>query len=352
MTFRDEQIRAAVAAQAAEWFAANDDTPLDARQSAALMAWLKASPLHVEELLGVASIARDLGAVGSHPDYSLETLLLRARAEDDSTRPSFWSQAQAVLGRVPNRRRALAVTAAALGIVVIASLVWRDVPRPTPVALPAEAAVRFETRPGEQQTRRLADGTVLYLDTATAVAVQYDNSRRRVTLISGQAAFEVVHEAGRPFQVVTGNVQVVDLGTRFAVRLDPDSTAVTVIEGRVSVAPPAMGRTVSAVELTADQQIIVRNDEWPPVAVHVDAQRATAWMHRELVFERAPLERVAAEFNRYSSKPIEITTPALRQLEISGVFSTDNTEELLAFLRSLDGVQVEVTTTRIRVSQK
>ena len=38
-----------------------------------------------------------------------------------------------------------------------------------------------------------------------------------------------------------------------------------------------------------------------PVAV--DAQRTTAWLRREIVFDHEPLERVAAEYNRYSAKP-------------------------------------------------
>ena len=60
---------------------------------------------------------------------------------------------------------------------------------------------------------------------------------------------------------------------------------------------------------------------------------------------------VASEFNRYAQKPIEIATPALRNLKVSGVFATDNTSAFIAFLRSLKGVQVEVTATQIRVSQ-
>jgi hypothetical protein len=50
------------------------------------------------------------------------------------------------------------------------------------------------------------------------------------------------------------------------------------------------------------------------------------------------------------AKPIEIATPALRNLQISGVFATDDTEAFIAFLRSLKGVRVEVMETRIRVS--
>jgi len=76
----------------------------------------------------------------------------------------------------------------------------------------------------------------------------------------------------------------------------------------------------------------------------------TAWLRRQIVFDQQPLELVAAEFSRYSLRPIEIVTPALRNLQISGVFSTDDTEAFIAFLRSLKDVRVEVTPTRIRVS--
>jgi transmembrane sensor len=96
---------------------------------------------------------------------------------------------------------------------------------------------------------------------------------------------------------------------------------------------------------------MIRTLRWPAAPIAVDVERATAWLHRQILFEHEPLERVAAEFNRYTPKPIEIVSPALQHLEISGVFATDDTEAFIAFLRSLEGVRVEVTTTRIRVSQ-
>jgi len=106
------------------------------------------------------------------------------------------------------------------------------------------------------------------------------------------------------------------------------------------------------VQLGANQQISVTEGRWPATPVAVDSQRATAWLHRQIAFDHEPLERVAAEFNRYAPKPIEIISVSLRHLEVSGVFSTDDPEEFLAFLRSLEGVHVEVTATQIRVSQK
>ena len=82
-----------------------------------------------------------------------------------------------------------------------------------------------------------------------------------------------------------------------------------------------------------------------------DLSQATAWLHRQIVFEKEPLAAVAMEFNRYSPVPIEIETPALRTLPVSGVFAVDDTETFLDFLRSLEGVSVATTSTRIRFYQ-
>ena len=150
-----------------------------------------------------------------------------------------------------------------------------------------------------------------------------------------------------------------DLGTRFDVRLEDKSTLVTVVEGRIAVGlsssaesgPPRQGYTPQLVQVNAGQQITVIDGEWPGAPVAVDAQRTTSWLHRQIMFENEPLEQVASEFNRYAQKPIEITTPALRNMQVSGVFATDNTAAFIAFLRTLKGVRVEVTATRIRVSQ-
>src|ERR1700683_2432419 len=82
MNSSEEKVRDAIAEQAGEWHAVNDEGPLDARDSAALAAWLKTSPVHIEEFLGVSAIARDLREARAHPEYSLEAILARARAEE------------------------------------------------------------------------------------------------------------------------------------------------------------------------------------------------------------------------------------------------------------------------------
>ena len=361
MTSNDERVRAVIAEHAAEWLVANEEGPLDARESAALTAWLKASPVHVEEFLGVAVIARDLRDAGTDPEYSLETVLARARADDDSPAQPLWPR---VIVRGISSRGWLtaAVTMAGLGVVSLALFSWWAVRPTTPVSAPVTTtALHFETGHGEQLGRRLADGSVLYLDTDSAVTIRFGKTARLVTLTSGQADFEVAHDPARAFRVFAGAAEVVALGTNFDVRLEPGSTVITVVEGRVAVglAPmlekPGTNSNQSLpsrfVQVGADQQLRVTEGEWPATPVTVEVQHSTAWLHRQIVFDHEPLERVAAEFNRYAPKPIEIVTPALRTLEISGVFATDDPEAFIAFLRSLKAVRVEVTATRIRVSQ-
>jgi transmembrane sensor len=359
MNAKEDQVLSFIAQQAADWFVANR-AGLAARDRQSFAAWLKASPVHVEEYLALAVVARDLRAACEAPQSSIDDLVARARHEEESSVRSLWPRLVEGLRMPSPRWHSAAVAIASIGAVSLGLLIlWNLRPIANVAAPGTVTALHFETRHGEQQTHRLADNSILHLNTDTAVTVRYSKKERLVTLTSGEADFEVAHAPDRPFRVFAGPAEVVDLGTKFDVRLEDSSTLVTVVEGRVAVglSPPAQSgranpdQAARFVQLGADEQITITEGEWPTTPVPTDAQRSTAWLHRQIKFEREPLERVASEFNRYAPKPFEITSPALRSLEISGVFATDDSEAFIAFLRSLDGVHVEETATRIRVSQ-
>jgi transmembrane sensor len=352
MNADDKRIRAAIAEQAGEWFVANEEGPMDARDSAALAAWFMTSPVHIEEFLGVSLVARDLKDARTDPEYSLEAILARASAEEGRPVQRLWPRVIEAVRETPSGRWFSA--AAAMTVVLSLGLLftWNLKPTEWPAGPTGIAILHFETGHGEQLTQRLADNSVLHLNTDSAVSVRYSKSERLVTLMSGQAEIEATHEANRAFRVHTRSADIIDIGTQFDVRLEQGATVVTVIEGRVAVAPQnsSSNYAVRSIELTANQQLRVAEGEWPAIPIAVDAERATSWLHRQIAFDHEPLERVAAEYNRYTSKPIEIATPALRTLRISGVFATDDTDTFIAFLRTLKGVRVEVTETRILVS--
>jgi len=349
MNTSEEQVRELIATQAGEWFEAHRDGPLDAAERRAFYAWLAASPAHVEEYLGVALISRQLPVAADDPSMPLETILDRVREQNGNV-TEFERVAPPALPRDRARRMPLwgwAAVPAALALVGGALLWWSGL---------QPKAEHYATRHGEQITRRLADSSVIRLDTDSAVTVRYDRTQRLVEVERGRAFFEVSHDSGRPFRVLAGYAEARDVGTKFDVYRQSDSTVVTVVEGQVVVglapgqpgAAAAAGRTVP---VRAGERLQVSQGSLPATATPADTRRSTAWLRREIVFEQEPLAIVAAEFNRYGATPIVIETPDLRSLQISGVFYADDPETFVAFLRSLDGVKVEVTRTSIRVSR-
>src|SRR5271170_3632059 len=171
MNSNEEQVRTAIAEQAGEWFVVNDEGPLDAQDSAALAAWLKTSPVHIEEFLGVSAIARDLKKARTDPEYSLEAILGRARVEDDPpVRPLWLRVIDAVQVRPSGRWRPAAVAMAACAVMSLGLLLTWNLRRVEHAPVSGGiAALHFETRHGEQLSRRLADGSVLHLNTDSAV---------------------------------------------------------------------------------------------------------------------------------------------------------------------------------------
>ena len=359
MNSSNEKTRSAIAEQASEWFVAHTEGTLEARDAAKLAAWFKESPTHIEEFLGVSAVANDLQRVRTDPHYAVAAILERAQAgESDNVQPLWPRLARSHRGTPFGGWLAASAAVAACAVLSVALFLKMNRQPVEQVRAPdAFLTLQLATHHGEQLTRRLADNSILHLNTDSAVSIRYSSKERFVTLTSGQATFEVAHDAHRVFRVHAGSADILDLGTIFDVRLDDSSAVVTVVQGRVSVGRTTPARSFSSqpieaqpIELGANQQLRVSANALPNGPVAVDAENTTAWLHRKVVFNNEPLEKVASEFNRYSNKPIEISTLALRRLRISGVFATDDPDAFVAFLRSLKGVRVEVTATQIRVS--
>jgi len=338
MNVRDEKVRALIAHQAGEWFVAHRNGRLGAGERETFHEWLLASPVHVEEYLGVALIARALPTAADDPECPLDAILARAAGMAESnvrSLPENTSSSRA-FPAVLHRWR---LAAAAVLAVMLGGFLWWNAERP--------AVQHYATGHGDQRTWRLGDYSVLRLNTDTAVSVRYGRTERLVEIDRGQALFVVSHDPRRPFRVVSGPVDVLAVGTQFDVYRQTDSTVVTVVEGQVSVG--SGGTSNPRLNVHAGEQVRITGRILPELATRVDAQRSTAWLNRQIAFDHEALAAVAAEFNRYGAVPIEIESPSLRTFVVSGVFAADDTETFLSFLRSLEGVTVETTSTRIRV---
>lgn len=235
----------------------------------------------------------------------------------------------------PPRRRAwrpLAALAASLAILVAGSILWFGDPR---LLLAAD----HRTAPGERSTVTLADGSTVTLGPATALAIKYSDTERRLELLAGVAYFTAAPMRGnerRPFIVEAANGTVRALGTQFAVDRLASSVEVVVAEHDVAVA--LADSTRREIVLAPGQALRYADAGLGPVR-QVNVGMATAWQRGRLIFDQMPLGDVVAELNRYRRGRIVITDDALAARSVSGVFDTAKPDDVLATITRELGVR-------------
>lgn len=174
------------------------------------------------------------------------------------------------------------------------------------------------TEIGKPQQRTLADGSVLELDTDSAVRVRMSAQRRDIELVRGRLAIAVAKDPERPLHVLSGDTDAMAVGTRFVVDRGDEGTEVGVHEGVVRVSD-GKGRTV---ELLAGQQTFVG-----PAANGAEVATLASsdgWTRGVLSVERMPLSKVLAELDRYLPERVVLSDRSRADLPITATLPLDD----------------------------
>ena len=134
------------------------------------------------------------------------------------------------------------------------------------------------TATGEQRTVRLADGTVLNLNTHSAVDVRFDEKQRLIVLQEGEILVETGHGDARPFIVETAEGSMRALGTRFLVKREDAGTRLSVLQSAVAAHPQSDPQEQI---LREGQQVLIRNNGLDSVVAL--SPGADAWTRGMLV---------------------------------------------------------------------
>lgn len=168
-------------------------------------------------------------------------------------------------------------------------------------------------RQGERKILELSDGTKVWLNSGTTLKypASFDGDTRKITLKSGEAFFEVAHDAHKAFIVNANGADVQVLGTSFEVSaFDQDQEMkVTVSTGKVGVMPAAVHQPATFL-LPGDRAIIDRIHHTLHL-VHVDTADIAAWRSNRLVFADQPLPEVFASLERKYNVHIQIESNRL-----------------------------------------
>ncbi|OOG82958.1 amino acid ABC transporter substrate-binding protein [Pseudomonas sp. A25(2017)] len=191
------------------------------------------------------------------------------------------------------------------------------------------------TATGEQRTLRLTDGTLINLNTHSALDVRFDDKQRRIVLQEGEILVETGHDDPRPFIVETREGSLRALGTRFLVKREDEGTRLSVLKSAVAAHPQATDKELI---LREGQQVLMHRDGLgPTIALNPGAD---AWTRGMLVVDNARLEDLVHELGRYRRGYLGVE-PQVADLRITGSFPLHDTDlALTALLPSLP-VQIE-----------
>ncbi|AMZ73971.1 MULTISPECIES: FecR domain-containing protein [Pseudomonas] len=191
------------------------------------------------------------------------------------------------------------------------------------------------TATGEQRTLRLDDGTLINLNTHSALDVRFDDKQRRIVLQEGEILVETGHDDPRPFIVETREGRLRALGTRFLVKREDEGTRLSVLKSAVAAHPQA---TDQEQILREGQQVLMRRDGLgPTLALNPGAD---AWTRGMLVVDNARLEDLVHELGRYRRGYLGVE-PQVADLRITGSFPLHDTDLALTALLPTLPVQVE-----------
>lgn len=189
----------------------------------------------------------------------------------------------------------------------------------------------YATAKGERRDIVLSDGTKVALNTNSSITVAMKRGERDITLASGEAAFQVIHNENRPFVVKVGDRVLSDLGTEFDVLRQNGEITVTVREGLVGV---RAGDSPRSLKLSPGMKLEHREGSADSMVLVANADEAFAWRTGRLIYRDRPLAEVVADLNRYGEDQVKVQGPAAG-LRFSGVLTIDNQPAMVDRLTSL-----------------
>lgn len=152
----------------------------------------------------------------------------------------------------------------------------------------------ISTPKGRQFAITLPDGTKVWLNAASTLTYPTAfNGRQRRVKLSGEAYFEVIHNAQQPFMVDIDQRSTVEvLGTSFNINAYTDETAIktTLLSGSL--------RT-GGVILQPGQQASQKPGEAVIIQNNTDLEKVTAWKNGRFDFNDAGLPEVMRQLERW-----------------------------------------------------
>ena len=210
----------------------------------------------------------------------------------------------------------------------------------------------FNTQFGQQKQITLTDGSKVTLNTNSIIEVAYSDQQRKVTLLRGEAKFDVAKDAQRPFTVIAGESAFTALGTIYNVqRNNSQDMELLVEEGKVLVSEVNTSRATLLKAITQahiepkssmiKDDVVIAGEKLAIVEqelttkqnlTQAEIEKELAWQQGMLIFNGEPLTKVLSEIERYNTIKFTPVAKNIADLKVSGYFKSNDINGLLQSL--------------------
>lgn len=234
-----------------------------------------------------------------------------------------------------------------------------DISQLSPAPTGTMQQLTLATPKGGQYHITLSDGTRVWLNAASALKFpsSFAGLKERRVELTGEAYFEVTHNAKQPFRVQTASQIAEDLGTSFNINsyTDEPTAKTTLIAGAMQVQSlyNHQGKKQPAVVLSPNQQASI-----PPTGIikvrSVNTDEALGWKNGDFVFDGEDLKSAMRKIARWYAIEVvyEADAKASSTLILDGLLSRKSKlSEVLKWIESVGNVHFIIEGRRVTVTE-
>ena len=256
------------------------------------------------------------------------------------------NSAQFVIQKAPAKNRILSMltrAAAILLLPVLSFLIYSQLSVKDRYAANLND-LEVEAPAGSRMHIQLADGTKVFLNHGSKLKYPYRfaGENRKVSL-TGEAYFEVAHNAKVPFIVGTNRLDVKATGTAFNVSAysDEDIVETTLVEGKVILYDRKSNSEIKALTPGECLKFDAQKNSYSVESGH--PEKNTAWKDGLLVFKNEKVNEVAKKLARWYNVEVEISNEKVNEFTFTATFMDETLPQVLELMSLAAPVSYKLT---------
>jgi ferric-dicitrate binding protein FerR (iron transport regulator) len=197
------------------------------------------------------------------------------------------------------------------------------------------------TAAGNNQSLTLPDRSMVLLRKGSTLKyLKSFNKKERSVQLTGEAFFQVQHDASQPFVITTDNSAIKVLGTSFLVNSRKTEDEIVVVTGKVNVKDK--NQPGNQVILNTGQRVVLQKDHF--YENQVTDSNFMAWKTGLLDFKLTPLQKVLQDISHYYGIQVVVAPgdeAATESLKVTVRFENQPLEQALEEIKLITGLGIK-----------